>query len=231
MELQGFGASLVGKALYVYANAADAWIPWEFLSDTQYSCKILVSSNTSTLHCLNIEESWTMVVYPSNPKDWSCIATILKGMGGSILLVFDVDSPRPPDSFRNFLETVGKDGRTVLTRIWIGTCADIPTIPDAIFFPVQIDRSQTQIYELLSRLPPRSGHREWKQISQAEWNALLRTTIPSNLGIVVSDIGETEWTLFWHKLADSSHIDERTLFQKGFRWLQSAMAVLEKRKE
>ena len=228
MELQGFGASLLGKALYVYANASDAWIPWEFLSNTQYSCTILISSDASPLHCLKIEESWTMVVYPKTAKDWSCVATIIKGMGGSILLVFDVDSPRPPDSFANFLETIGKEGRTVLTRIWIGTDIEVPTIPDAIFFPVRIDGSQKKIYELLSRLPARSGHREWKQMPQGEWNALLNTTIQSNLGIVVSDIGETEWTLFWHKLDDSSHIGESTLFQKGFRWLQSAMAVLEK---
>ena len=229
MELEGFGASLVGRALFVCSNASDVWIPWEFISDTNYSCKILISSDKSSAHCLEIEGSWTLIAFPKTAMDWSCIATMIKGMGGSILLVFDVDSPRAPDAFANFLEAIVREGRIVLTRIWTGMNADIPTIPDAIFFPVNINNeSRKQIYDLISRLPSRNGHREWKQMPIAEWNAMLNTTIQSNLGLVVSDVGETEWTIFWHKIADSSLVGDITLFQLGMKWLKSAIMVIEK---
>ena len=231
MELEGFGTSLLGKAIFVYAKPEEEWIPWEFISGNEYNCKILITAENSTFHCLEVENEWSVILRPTSPKDWSCLATILRGMGGSILLAFDGVSPRAPDSFTRFLDTIVQDSKYTITRIWLGTNIDIPAVPDAVFFPVQIQSDTTKIYDMLRCLPSRNGHDSWKAMSLPDWNAIVETTISSNLGIAMSDVGEKEWNLFWHKLADSVTSPKPVLFQKGFTWLRTAMVVIEKNKD
>ena len=229
MELEGFGASLVGRSIYVYANGLDAWIPWEFIEGTPYSCKILITSSDSNNHrCLEIDNLWTIVFRPLNAKDWSCIATILKAMGGSVLLAFDVGCSKAPDSFHTFLHSLVNEGRIVVTRIWVGRDVELPVIPDAIFFPVHILDSCIRILDMLERLPGRNGHSAFKSPSREEWAAMVTATVQSNLGIVVSDIGEASWSLFWHKLGDSEQGEKTQRIQRGISWLKSATASLEK---
>lgn len=231
MELEGFGASLIGRVLFVYSKPEEEWIPWEFLSGTENTYKILVSGEKSIFHCLEVEHVWNIVIRPNSPKDWSCLATILRGTGGSILLVFDGLSPKVPESFARFLETTAQDSKYSITRIWLGTNIDIPSIPDAVFFPVQIQSEATKIYDILRSLPSRNGHESWKTMSLPDWNSLIETTASSNLGIVMSDVGEKEWNLFWHKISDSATLSKQVLFQKGFEWLRTAMTVLEKNRD
>ena len=231
MELEGFGASLIGRAIYVFADSQDVWIPWEFITGTQYSCKILITSLKNDFHCLEVENAWTIIVRPQTAKDWSCIATILRGMGGSVLLTFDVGCPKPPDSFLSFLDSIVTEARIVVTRIWVGKGIEIPIVPDAIFFPVQIRSFNEAVYELLGRLKGRFDHGPYTQMSAGEWRALIDATQQSNLGLVVSDVGEHEWKLFWHKLGDSLTGEKSKMFQTGFSWLRTAMSVLEKNAE
>ena len=231
MELEGFGASLQGRVLFVYSKPDEEWIPWEYISGTDYTCKILITSESRTLHCLEIENVWNIILRPISPKDWSCLATILRGMGGPILLVFDGLSPKLPESFARFLETTTQDTKFVITRIWLGTNIDIPAVPDAVFFPVQILSDTTKLYDILRSLPGRNGHDSWKSMSLPDWNSLTETTVASNLGIVMSDVGEKEWNLFWHKLSDSASFSKPILFQKAFDWLRTAMTVLEKNRD
>jgi len=227
MELEGFGASLIGRAIYVHADVQNAWIPWEFILGTTYSCRMLIGSEHGGVNRIEIENPWSFVIKPKSGKDWSCIATILRAMSGSVLLTFDIGCPRPSDSFVQFLDALVAEGKIVLTRIWLGMDVDIPTIPDAIFFPVDIVTTCSDIYDMLVRLPGRGGHDPWKKMSASEWKALTDTTMQSKLGIVLSDIGETEWTLFWHKLSDSDVLPRNVLFQKGFHLMRTAMSIME----
>lgn len=226
MELEGFGASLVGRTIYVQASGRDAWIPWEFISGTQYNCKLFITSDSNNYRCLELENTWTMIVRPLVARDWSCIATILKGMGGSILLAFDEGCPKVPESFHTYLESIVQEGRTVLTRVWVGLQVELPVVPDAIFFPVLIQSEVTNIYTMLMKLPGRNSHGPFSSMSLQEWTAMVEATVQSNVGMVVSDIGESKWSLFWHKLADSDQGEN--FVKKGVAWLKTATVFLEK---
>lgn len=231
MELEGFGASLVGRALYVYCNDNDAWIPWEFVSGTTYSCRILIAgSDTKHLRCIETEYAWTFVIRPLTPKDWSCIATIIRGMGGaggSVLLAFDIGSPVCPPTFVQFMDTVLSEGRILLTRLWLGKNIEIPSIPDAIFFPL-IHEDYDAIYDMLRRLPARANHGAWTPLPPADWMSIAKATAESGLGMVISDIGEATWQLFWHKVSDSRAEPSHTLVSRGFQMIRSGMALVEK---
>jgi hypothetical protein len=231
MELEGFGASLVGRVLYVYADAASAWIPWEFVSGTAYSCRLLISGDGPGLRCVEAENSWTAVFRPTCAKDWSCIATVIRGMSPSVLLVFDTHAPPAPPAFISFMDSVVADGRTILTRIWIGQHIEIPAIPDAIFVPALHEtepRKSQEIYELFGRLPGRGSHGGWSGMNGNDWNALVKATGDSDLGMVFSDIGEHGWTLFWHKIGDSRAEGHGVMIKRGFTWLRTGMALVEK---
>jgi hypothetical protein len=225
MELEGFGASLLGRAIYVYAEGKDIWLPWEFISGN-YTCKILVTTDLAKYHCLEFEHNWTIIFRPQNAKDWSCIATIIRGMGGSVLLTFDSGCSRPPDSFLSFIGSVVSDARTVLTRVWVGRDIEIPVVPDAVFFPVGIREYNRAVYELIGRLPARQDHGPLRQMTGAEWTAMIDATIQSGIGLMVSDIGEREWKLFWHKLSDSVVLPRG--LEHGLSWLRTATEMIEK---
>ncbi len=229
MELEGFGASLVGRNIYIVADGEHAWIPWEFVSGTAYTCKILVTGEGYGLRCVEAENNWTAIFRPVTPRDWSCIATIIKGMGNTVLLTIDHHAPVAPAAFITFLDSVLAEGRTVITRIWIGTHMEIPAIPDAIFFPVLRDAGRASAaYEMMCRLPARGGHGSWKTPPIGEWNALVGATITGGLGLVISDVGESAWTLFWHKIADSAAEGHGVVMKRGLAWLRTGAALIEK---
>lgn len=213
MELEGFGASLNGTSIFLCCKEEEAWIPWEFLSG--HTHRILVASVQPTLRIVEAENDWTAIFRPHSIKEWSCIATIVRSLPSPVLLVFDFGHPPPPDTFVAFLES------TPCTRIWIGS---IPGMPDAVFFPERKD-DVTEAYTLLTRLGSRKSHGPWKGMRASEWEHLVRTTVESGLGLVLSDIGEREWTLFWHKVSDSNSDD---LFSKGKRWLHTGLSILDK---
>lgn len=230
MELEGFGASLIGKSIYVVSDDKNAWVPWEFISGVTYSAKILISSNTQTnVCCVEAENTWTVAFRPLNAKDWSCIATTLRGIGSAILLVFDHYAPTPPPSFIHYLDTLLMDEHTVITRIWIGTHVEIPTIPDALIFPPFTDSLRTQdAFEMIQRLPSRNNHGPCTHIQRNEWNALIQATTSSDVGLVVSDVGESKWTLFWHKLQDSRTENHSDILKRGLLWLRTGSVLIEK---
>lgn len=229
MELEGFGASLVGRAVYVYADSVSAWIPWEFVSGTSYSCRILISGEGAGLRCVEAENTWNAVFRPSSAKDWSCIATMIRGMGPAVLIVFDTHAPPAPPAFISFMDAVLADGRIVLTRVWIGQHIEIPTIPDAVFVPVMHDARRAQdVFELFGRLPGRGAHQGWTGMTAHDWASLVKATTDSDLGMVMSDVGEQSWTLFWHKIGDSRAEGHGVMMKRGFNWLRTGMALVEK---
>jgi hypothetical protein len=229
MELEGFGASLVGRAIYVVSDAEHAWIPWEFISGTQYSARILITGEGPGVRLVQAENSWNAVVYPSTARDWSFIATLIKSSGGAVLLVMDSHAPAAPPTFQHFMDGILGEGRISLTRVWIGTHTEIPTIPDAILFPPLHDSFRaTAAYDMIRRLPARGGHGAWAAVSAAEWGTLVEATARSDLGILISDVGESAWSLFWHKLSDSAAESHGLLVKRGLAWLRTGAALLEK---
>ena len=222
MELEGLSTSLTGRALYVYANPEEAWIPWEFINSTQYSCKILIRGDTTTI--VEAENNWTAVFRPTSPRDWSMIATVIRGATGSVLLTFDSGCPRAPEVFVGFLDSTLAAGRAILTRVWIGVGIEVPCIPDAIFFP-SVSAEQTTVYDILGRLPARSSHGPWKRVPTTDWLSLCSATTASHLGLVITDVEESEWSLFWHKIADSV---TGSGLKQGLALARAGMAIVEK---
>lgn len=202
MEIEGFGASLVGRAIYVCAPPEKAWIPYEFISGTTYNCRICISGNPKNIRLIDTADGWNAIFYPLLSRDWSCIATVIQSMGPHVLLVFDSYAPPAPMSFISFLDTCVSNGRVTLTRIWIGTHVEIPCIPDAILFP-QFDDSARAAYDMIKRLPGRNGHGAWNAPSADEWDVIVKATSDGKLGVMISDVGEPTWSLFWHKVEDS----------------------------
>jgi hypothetical protein len=229
MDLEGFGASLVGHAIYVVARSEDAWIPWEFISGVPHTCRILVSSHTGGITAVEAGNDWTFVVRPQTPRDWSLLATIVKGAGSTVLLTFDYDAPPASAGFVAFLDSVIAEGRVVLTRIWIGTHVEIPCIPDALFFPVLRDSARaTAARDMIARLPARGAHGAMAPCGATEWNTIVNAATGSELGIVVSDVGERTWSLFWHKIADSVLESKQVLGRRGVALVRAGSALVEK---
>lgn len=232
MELEGFGASLVSHTIYVNAGHEVAWIPWEFISGVSYNCKLLITGDGPGLRTIEAEHSWTAIFRPTSAKDWSCIATVLRGMGPNILLVFDTHAPHVPASFVTYMDTMLADGRTSFTRIWVGEHVEIPAIPDAIFFPVLRDARHAQdTYALMSRLPSRGTHGTWSGMNTNDWSAVLKATQDSGLGMVISDVGESGWTLFWHKLSDSRPESHALMTKRGLAWARTGFTIVERNQE
>jgi hypothetical protein len=199
MELEGFGVSLVGRCVYICSEAETAWLPWEFLS-ASYTCRILICGDVKK-STLFFTQTWTAVFTPVDPKVWSAIATVLKGLGQTALIVFDSGCPEIPTSFTKFMEDMVASGRHVLTRVCIGKQCVLPTVPDAIFFPTGFG---SEAYDYLAKMPARNGHGTWSGMSVAEFKTLNETVTTNNLGFIISDIEERGWTLFWHREADSA---------------------------
>jgi len=232
MELEGLGCSLVGRALYVFCNSQNVWVPWEFISGQPYSCRILITGEG--LETLELEHEWSFVIRPgtASGKEWSCLATIIRAMGaggmgtlGSVLLVFGITAPKVPPSFLTFMDGVLGEGRIMITRCWLGENIEIPAIPDAIFFPVGAD-SKT-MFDMVHRLPGRAGHEGFAMTMDA-WTMIVNATVSQGLGLVVSDIGENRWSLFWHKVADSDTETDGSRFSKGMRLVKLGTRVLER---
>lgn len=196
MEIEGFGASLVGQCVYVCAGADSVWIPWEFVT-SRYTGKILVCGTDGTRSILAVGNDWTVLFSPTNSKDWSAIATLLKMLGNTILLAFDV-GVEPPSSFLAYVDSLLSDGRIVITRIYCGK-QGIPVVPDAILFPYEAQG----IYEICARLPAVRNHGPWNPMATTDFNTLLTTATSNKVGVVISDVGESGWTLFWHRIEDS----------------------------
>jgi hypothetical protein len=227
MELEGLGVSLHGRPLWVYAGQEHArygsCIPWEYIQEIHYTVKILVRG--ASISPAQIETDWNSVWFPQTARDWSCIATMIRSIGvGSCLLVVDHVSDSPV-SFWTYLDGIVKEGRTTLTRIWIHT--DVPRwIPDALFFPPMEDHEASGILQILQAMPPRHNHGGWVSMNTAsQWLDIVRDTRSQGLGLVLSDVQETAWTLFWHKPADSRPTMEGVI-AKVTPWFDVATTLL-----
>ena len=235
MELDGLGCSLVGRAVYVFCHEENHWLPWEFITSPNYVCRILITG--AGVESLELESDWSFVIRPTEAgggKEWSCLATILRAMGGGgpLLLVFGLGAPKAPPAFLSFLDGLLADGtqkgRVSVTRVWLGEHIEIPTIPDAIFFPVGV--ASHTMYEMIHRLPPRLNH-EGFFITNENWANIVEATKEQNLGLVVSDVGEPRWSLFWHKIADSDTETSNSRFRKGLRLVKIGTGMLEHMRE
>lgn len=224
MELEGLGVSFVGRTLWVYSGST---IPWEYINSINYSMRILVRGNGALASA--VEGDWTCVWSPQSNKDWSCIATLVRSVGvGSCLMVFDHVTNPPPVTFWPYIESLIHDGKTVLTRVWIHP--ESPAwIPDAIFFPPVLDSEADTVLSILQSVPGRAGHGAWISTfhSQQEWLDVVVATRSQGLGLVLSDVEERSWTLFWHKPADSL-LGTDVLLRRGTAWAEAGLHLLKR---
>jgi len=226
MELEGFGASIFGKSIYVICDPTDAWIPWEFLGSEQFACKILISGYGAGTRCLEAANEWTAIFKPQNNKDWSIIATVIKGIGHNVLLVIDPYVPIVPTNFITFIDSLAHQGYITLTKMIIGKHNEILYIPDAIFFPILKNATDADIaYDIITKLPGRNGHDGFGSIPQSDWHTLVNVTVESSLGIVITDMGESSWTIMWHKPLDSHPQDAG---KSGINWIKTGTIMLER---
>lgn len=220
MELEGFGASLVGRTTWVVADETAAWTPWEFLSGAPYTAKVLITGDVwSTVH---LETTWSMQMHPTTQREWSALATILRGLGGAVLLVFAPHAPQAPAAFHTFLDGAVTEGRIVLTRVWISTESP-PFVPDAVFFPPSTP--PTHSHAVVAHVPARGGHGPF-HMPLAEWTSLVNATAAAGLGVVVSDVGESTWSIFWQRRSDSQTTTPHALQRRAIKVIQLATALL-----
>ena len=234
MEIEGLGVSLVGRSMWSYRMRSDdrsaehgSGIPWEFIQGVNYGMKILVhgkrGGSTRSSRISEMEKDWTCVWSAPSQRDWSCIATLVRSVGaGGCLLVFD-HCTGIPATFWSFLDGVQREGRTAITRVWVHTEAPPAWIPDAIFFP-PLQMSEAAIaLQILQALPPRNGHGPWHPT--VEWENVVRATAEQQLGLAISDVEETEWTLMWHRPADSRPPSEQ-LIPRAIQWIETGTTLL-----
>lgn len=213
MELEGFGVPLLGRAVWVFQNGSAA-VPWEFIRANNYSMRVLIRGGSSNgPSALEVEEDWTCVWTPTTSRDWSCIATCLKSVSGgaagagSVLVVLDSLQSAPPSTFWQFMDSLAREGRVAITRIWINAEGP-PFVPDAIFFPPMSGSLESAaMYRVFSALPARAGHGGWSY--QGPWDPVVAATHEQGMGLVVSDIEEPAWTLMWHRPEDSRQSIEK----------------------
>jgi hypothetical protein len=99
-------------------------------------------------------------------------------------------------------------------------------IPDALFFPPLQDSEANTVLSILQAMPARHNHGGWICTQTANaWLDILRDTRRQGLGLVLSDVQETAWTLFWHKPADSRPPMEVIMTKTG-AWMEGVSMLL-----
>jgi hypothetical protein len=228
MELEGLGISFVGRQIWAYANERHhrygSCIPWEYIQGVNYSLKLLIQSEKSGKPTLSqAETDWTCVWNPASAKDWSCIATMLRGYSmGNCLLVFDHVNVSAPPTFWSFLENLIREGRVNITRVWIHTSPPA-WIPDAVFFPPLADTEMDIVAKVLLGLPSRNSHGQCRHFPTL--SNILVATREQGLGVVVTDVEESEWTLLWHRMGDSRPSLE-ILSERAAYWMEVGVGLL-----
>jgi hypothetical protein len=209
MELEGFGVSLVGRTTWIVGRQ----IPWEYVQGTHYVYKMLIRGSRPTL--ADIEGEWNTIWCPQ-AKDWSFLATILRGIGTSTCLLV-MDHVDPPASFWHFLDTIRG-----VTKLWIHEEAPA-FVPDAVFFPpLKVPELAEQALRVFQALPARNGHGPWNAPS---WDSIVTATATQDLGLVVSDIEESTWTLMWHR-PDDSRLPTEKAAPIARHWIQLGVEIL-----
>ena len=154
----------------------------------------------------------------------SLAAGCLSCLALGTLAVAQTAAPAAPAAFLTFMDNMYAENRHRLTRVWLGEHIEIPTIPDAIFFPPGV--AADTMYAMIHRLPGRSGH-EGFHIQNESWYSIVKATEEQGLGLVVTDVEEPRWSLFWHKLEDSDTDTTSGRLRKGLRLVQLGSALLE----
>jgi hypothetical protein len=209
MELQGFGGSLVGKTIW---GVGDPWVPWEFLQDIK--CRVLLRGASSALAA--ISDNWTYSIAPETAKDWSCVATILKALSAStsVLVAWCDDVAMSPAALR-FLEGLP------ITRLMMGSRAPA-LVPDAVLFSKDCGTARS----ICERLPARGGHGPCALPPTEAWTELVASLHDSSMCLMVTDVEDKAWTLYWYKPADSAPLTAEEVKERVRAYLTAAQRLL-----
>lgn len=233
MELEGFGVSLIGRTTWVYTDTRQhpaPVIPWEFLQGAFAMRMLITQRNTTRYRFAEAEMDWTCVWTPATPRDWSGIATVLRSAAqmGPCMVVMDRVEPSP--AFWSYFDGLRKEGRSI-THVWLHTEPPVLPplhvwIPDAVFVPPTPIPFAHQLQSLFASLPERSGHGRWRPHGDAQsWEGIVGATYEQGLGLVLTDIEESTWTLLWHKPSDSRFPLEKRV-PGCVSWIQTGTYLL-----
>lgn len=212
MEVQGFGGNLTGKTIWVHQQS---WVPWEFLHGI--TCRVLLQGSEPSL--VGFVDPWHYTMTPKTAKDWSCIATVLKALStssGSVLVAWDSTLVVPP-TFIRFVESLP------VTRLMMSGAESPPLFPDALFFSADT----ADVKSICEHMPSRGGHGPYVAPAVESWNELVRTLGSSGMSLMLTDVGETAWTLFWYKREDSQVLTAAEAKERVKSLLHAANRVLE----
>jgi len=209
MEIEGFGSPLTGQTLWM---VRDCWIPWEFVPQTP--CRMLLAGSVATTV---YGEPWTYILYPTSPKDWSCAATILKAFGSGVV-AWTSDLVVPP-AFLRFIESES------YTKVMMGYITEPPLFPDAVFFPY-CKTADPLVLSICKAMPPRKGHGAYSVHTQ--WEDVVAMLADSGMSLVITDVEEKDWTLFWVKRSDSAQVTEAAAKTQALHLVKAAALLLDR---
>ena len=133
-----------------------------------------------------------------------------------MLVAWDDDVALTPAAVR-FLESLP------LTRLMMGYASGSPPmLPDAILF--SMDASMTAVRSLCERLPPRKG--PCASSPMDAWSELFSTLTQSNLSLMVTDVEDKAWTLYWMKQEDSNALTATDVKDRVRALLAAAQRLL-----
>lgn len=117
-----------------------------------------------------------------------------------------------------------REGRTVVTRVWIHE-EPPPVLPDATFCsPLATQEESQRVFQVFSAFPARAGHGPWSPV--AAWESIVGAACDQGMGLVITDIEEHQWTLLWHRPADSRPPLEKRI-PTAQHWLRIGMKCLD----
>jgi hypothetical protein len=167
-----------------------------------------------------ISEAWTYCITPTTPKDWSCIATILKALSADRLLVAWSDDVEMGAAAIRFLNALPA------TKLLMGyESSPPPFLPDAILFSGQRSKDALSIRKICETLPARNDHGPCALPSLDAWTELLSTLEQSEMSLMITDVDDKAWTPYWYKLADSQSLTAEDVKDR-VSWLLSAAQQL-----
>jgi hypothetical protein len=162
-------------------------------------------------------EPWTYILYPTSPKDWSCAATILKAFGSG-LVAWTSDLVVPP-AFLRFVESES------YTKVMMGYITEPPMFPDAVFFPY-CKTADPLVLSICKAMPPRKGHGAYTIHTQ--WEDVVAMLADSGMSLVITDVEEKDWTLFWVKRSDSAQVTEAAAKAQALHLVKAAALLLDR---
>jgi hypothetical protein len=106
----------------------------------------------------------------------------------------------------------------------MGYTVEPPLFPDAVFFPY-CKIADPLVLSICKAMPSRKGHGAYTVHTQ--WEDVITMLADSGMSLVISDIEEKAWTLFWVKRSDSAQVTEAAAKTQALHLIKAAASLLD----